>query len=628
MLVATWSRCRSSSGGAAGCRPRRRIHDAAVECARSPSRNDDRHRPRPRPCRVRSLRVVGGRPASARCGRSRSTRRRRPRAAGDRPHMVGKRVDASQTWERAHAAALRAGDVRRAVRSAFQLIQNLAQRGELAQAGGWIARVTRLLDQLPDDCPERAIPLVPAALQARDSGDYDTALRLFEQVAATAARFNEPELSAMSRLGLGQALVDVGEIDRGVALLDEALVAVTAGDVSPINAGTVYCGSIEAFQQAFDFQRAQEWTTALDRWFARQPDAVPFRGRCLVFRAEILQFHGHWADAVEEVGRAHEWLLGPPIEPAIGEAYYHRAELHRLRGEFAEAVTDYREASTWGRQPDPGMAMLRLAQGDGAAAAAAIHRALDEADQTQRAEAPRRRSLDRACAWRCRRRPGPRRRACGTVGRRPPDAAARSDRHEGRRHRPTGRGRSEDRPADPPPRIRAVAGVGRALRGRTGPCSDRPGLSGGWRCRRRGARAGGGARCLRQARRGPGCRRRRRHLGGPAAGTGRAEPARGRGPPAPCGRRDEPGDRRDTRDQRADRRPPREQHLHEAGRRARAPPRRRSPTSTTSSDSPGTHRRAGANWVPPPMPCRRAAPTVVVAISRWPVASDSDFLHG
>jgi DNA-binding NarL/FixJ family response regulator len=299
-------------------------------------------------------------------------------------HMVGKREDASQTWERAHAAALRAGDVRRAVRSAFQLIQNLAQRGELAQAGGWIARVTRLLDQLPDDCPERAIPLVPAALQARDSGDYVTALRLFEQVAETAARFNEPELSAMSRLGLGQALVDVGEIDRGVALLDEALVAVTAGDVSPINAGTVYCGSIEAFQQAFDFQRAQEWTTALDRWFARQPDAVPFRGRCLVFRAEILQFHGHWADAIEEVGRAHEWLLGPPIEPAIGEAYYHRAELHRLRGEFAEAVTDYREASTWGRQPDPGMAMLRLAQGDGTAAAATIHRALDEADQTQR----------------------------------------------------------------------------------------------------------------------------------------------------------------------------------------------------------------------------------------------------
>jgi ATP/maltotriose-dependent transcriptional regulator MalT len=299
-------------------------------------------------------------------------------------HMLGRVEDASRTWERAHTAALEAGDLRWAVRSAFQLIQNLAQRGEWAQAGGWIGRMTRLLDQIPDDCPERAMPLVPAALQARDSGDFDTALRLFEQIADTAARFQVPELSAMSRLGLGQALVDVGQIDRGVALLDEALVAVTAGDVSPINAGTVYCGSIEAFQQAFDFQRAQEWTTALDRWFARQPDAVPFRGRCLVFRAEILQFHGHWADAIEEVGRAHNWLLGPPIEPAIGEAYYHRAELHRLRGEFAEAEVNYREASAWGRKPDPGMALLRLGQGDRAAAAAAIHRALDEADQTQR----------------------------------------------------------------------------------------------------------------------------------------------------------------------------------------------------------------------------------------------------
>jgi ATP/maltotriose-dependent transcriptional regulator MalT len=299
-------------------------------------------------------------------------------------HMLGRMEDAGRTWERAHVAALRAGDLRPAVRYAFQLVQNLAQRGEWAQAGGWIGRVTRLLDQLPQDCPEQVMPLVPAALQARGSGDYDTALRLFEQIADSAARFKEPELSAMSCLGLGQALVDVGEIDRGVALLDEALVAVTAGDVSPINAGTVYCGSIESFQQAFDFQRAQEWTTALDRWFAGQPDAVPFRGRCLVFRAEILQFHGQWADAIVEVGRAREWLLGPPIEPAIGEAYYHRAELSRLRGEFAAAEADYREASTWGRMPDPGMALLRLSHGDRAAAAAAIHRALDEADQTQR----------------------------------------------------------------------------------------------------------------------------------------------------------------------------------------------------------------------------------------------------
>jgi DNA-binding CsgD family transcriptional regulator/tetratricopeptide (TPR) repeat protein len=299
-------------------------------------------------------------------------------------HMLGQPDEAARAWERAHLAALHAGEVQRAIRDAFQLVQHFAQRDEWAQAGGWLGRVTRLLEQTPEDAPERAIPLVAAALRARAEGDHEAALRMFEQIAAMAQRRSDPELTAMSCLGLGQALVDVGQVERGVSLLDEALVAVTAGEVSPMNAGVVYCGSIESFQQVFDLRRAQEWTAALDRWFASQPDAVPYRGRCLVFRAEILQFHGRWADAVAEVGRAREWLLRPPVEPAVGEAYYHRGELHRLRGEFAEAEADYGEASRWGRRPDPGLALLRLAQGDRVAAAATIRRALDEADRTQR----------------------------------------------------------------------------------------------------------------------------------------------------------------------------------------------------------------------------------------------------
>lgn len=299
-------------------------------------------------------------------------------------HMLGQADEAARAWERAHLAALHAGEITRAVRNAFQLVQLFAQRGEWAQAGGWLGRTTRLLDQTPEDSIERALPLVATALRARGEGDYETALRTFETLAGLAQQRGDPELTAMSWLGLGQALVDVGEIERGLGLLDEALVAVTAGEVSPMNAGVVYCGSIESFQQAFDLRRAQEWTAALDRWFESQPDAVPYRGRCLVFRAEILQFHGRWADAVVEVGRAHDWLSRPPPEPAVGEAYYHRGELHRLRGEFAAAEADYREGSRWGRKPDPGLALLRLAQGDRAAAAATIRRALDEADQTQR----------------------------------------------------------------------------------------------------------------------------------------------------------------------------------------------------------------------------------------------------
>ena len=156
-----------------------------------------------------------------------------------------------------------------------------------------------------------------------------------------------------------------------------------AGEVSPINAGIVYCAAIEAFQAIFDLRRAQEWTTALSRWCDDQPDLVPFRGRCLVYRAELMQFHGLWKEAVEE-GRPPTGCQRPPPEPAIGEAHYQQAELHRLRGEDDAAEQGYRAASQWGRRPDPGLALLRLAQGDIDAAAASIRRALDESDEFSR----------------------------------------------------------------------------------------------------------------------------------------------------------------------------------------------------------------------------------------------------
>ncbi len=212
--------------------------------------------------------------------------------AGLVAHLIGNDDQAVGLMGRAHHEALRTGDVPGAARMAFRVGMVLAGRGDTAVAGGWLARAARLVEESGLDCVERGWVLVPHGLQQLEGGDPAAAFATFDRIAGIAERFRDPDLGTLGRLGRGRSLIDLSEVPRGVALLDEAMVAVTGGEVSPVIVGTVYCASIEAFHAIFDLRRAQEWTDALRAWCDAQPDLVPFRGRCLVYRAELMQLHG------------------------------------------------------------------------------------------------------------------------------------------------------------------------------------------------------------------------------------------------------------------------------------------------------------------------------------------------
>lgn len=293
-------------------------------------------------------------------------------------YLVGKDAESNDLWARTYHDALAAGDLARAARCAFWLGFGLLMSGEKARGGAWVARAVHLIDEEGLDCVEAGYVRIPAALGSLGAGDHAGAHALFRQTGELGRRFGDPNLVAMSCLGQGQALIGSGKIQAGATLLDEAMVAMDAGELSPLVAGIVYCGVIETCQQIFDLRRAQEWTAALTRWCESQPDLVPYRGRCLVHRAELMLLHGTWPDAQQEAEKACHRLCDRPGEAGTGYAFYLCGELHRLRGEWSEAERAYAQASRWGHAQQPGLALLRLAQGKVDAAGASIRRILDE----------------------------------------------------------------------------------------------------------------------------------------------------------------------------------------------------------------------------------------------------------
>ena len=292
-------------------------------------------------------------------------------------YLVGRDSESAELWTRAHHEHVSRGSVERAVRCAFWLAIGLLEKGGVAQGSGWLARAHRLLEESGRDCVEQGYLLLPEALQAIDAGDSDRSALLFARAAAEGERFGDRDLVALARHGQGRALIRLGRAAEGVRLLDEAMVAVTAGELSPMVAGDVYCSVISGCQEIFDWRRAGEWTAALARWCARQPELVAYRGQCLLRRSEVLQLRGEWSAALDEARRACERLADPPGQAGLAAAWYQLGELHRLRGDAAGAEEAYRRAAGLGRRPQPGLALLRLAQGEVGAALGAIAAAVD-----------------------------------------------------------------------------------------------------------------------------------------------------------------------------------------------------------------------------------------------------------
>jgi DNA-binding CsgD family transcriptional regulator/tetratricopeptide (TPR) repeat protein len=307
-------------------------------------------------------------------------------------YMLGREDTYFSALERAHQAYLDTGEALRAAHCALWVGLTLAQRGEMGRASGWLGRAQRLVESEERECVQQGYLLLPLMFQHEAAGDLDAAIATAAEAVEIAQRLGDADLFALAVHSQGHMMVIGGRSREGLGLLDEAMVAVTTGELSPIVSGIVYCGVILGCQDAYELRRAQEWTAALTRWCQQQPDMVAFTGRCLVHRAEILQLQGSWMDALEEAGRAAQRCVEGKNQRAAGQAVYLQGEIHRLQGEFAAAEEAYREANQLGREPQPGLALLRLAQGDTDAAVAAIRRVIGETT-----ERPKRASLLPAC---------------------------------------------------------------------------------------------------------------------------------------------------------------------------------------------------------------------------------------
>jgi class 3 adenylate cyclase len=291
--------------------------------------------------------------------------------------FVARSAVALDVKERAFKAHESAGNAERAAYLAISIARDYSFQAKQAISSAWLHRAERLLGSDGETYPHGYLALVRSE-GARAAGDIDGALALAEQAVEIGKRTSDADLRAYSLSNLGGLRIATGATTAGLLMMEEASIAAVNGELSPMTTGVTACQMISACRDLTDYRRASEWIEATEKYCARQ-SLSGFPGVCRIHRAEVSVVSGAWDRAEQELERATGELEDYGAVPPQADGYYAIGDIRRLKGDFAGAEAALREAHTRGRSPQPALALIRLAEGNTKAAAAAINAALGDA---------------------------------------------------------------------------------------------------------------------------------------------------------------------------------------------------------------------------------------------------------
>jgi ATP/maltotriose-dependent transcriptional regulator MalT len=296
-------------------------------------------------------------------------------AMGSTAWWLGDLEESNRCLQEAHRLLVEQGRREQAAAAAMELAVNHYLRGDEALGSGWMGRAARLLE----DAPEGPVHAYLAYLTEVEGNfgrvDPTTVLEAARRIQASGHRHGDPTLVAIGISGEARALIVHGRTEAGLKLLDEAMVSVVTGELTPDWVGSICCTAISVCHDLGDLIRMRKWTEATERWLETLPVAVLFAGICRVHRAQLLCVQGEWDRAEREAAAVCEDLANVSVA-SVAEAWYQIGEIRRLRGQSKAAEEAYRKAHEHGRDPHPGLALLRLAMGRGDEASTAIRTAL------------------------------------------------------------------------------------------------------------------------------------------------------------------------------------------------------------------------------------------------------------